>query len=90
VPVVGAGLVEDVVGLGWKVPDAVKEGRTTGAVAVTFGAGEEVVVLGVGTADEVVGIDVAVGFADGSVGAAVGEAVLLLDGPRPEAGQGCR
>ena len=69
VPVVDA-LLEEVVGLGRKVLDAVEEGRVTGAAVVTLGAGA-------------VAFDVAV-VAAGSVGVAVLEAVLLFD-EAPEA-----
>jgi hypothetical protein len=91
VPVVGAAVAEEVVGLGRKVPDAVTDGRTTGVAVVALGAGAEVVVLAVGAGADVVDFDVAVGavvaVAAGLVGVDV--AVLLFDGPCPEAGQGC-
>jgi hypothetical protein len=89
---VGVAVAEEVVGLGRKVPDAVTDGRTAGAVVVTWSAGAEVVVLDVGGGAVVVGFEVGpdvVAVAAGLVGVAVGEAVLLFDGPRLEAEQGC-
>ena len=72
VPVVGAASVEEVLGLGRKVSDAVTEGRPTGRAVVALGAGADVVAF-----DVAVGCD-GVAVAAASVSVAAAEAVLLF------------